>query len=143
MEIGLDWWLDHLELVLQQLANTYEGQVDSVWWSQVLTERSYGSGGQSSVGGWVRFFFPYTEGLQKVNFGRSTIDAEDVPKGYVKCPFKLDDHGAVQECRLVAGLPGVKITEDGGVAPCMGWLVQKVTGENETSRVVARRMLQT
>ena len=49
----------------------------------------------------------------------------------MKCPFKLDDHGAVHECQLVAGLPGVEVTEDGGVAPCMGWLVRKVKGANE------------
>ena len=54
------------------------------------------------------------------------------PGGYVKCPFKLDNNGVVSDCQLVAGIPGVKVTEDGGVAPCMGWLVQKVARGKES-----------
>ena len=132
LDIGLDWWLDHLEPLLQQLLSTYKGRPDSVWWSQVLTKESYGSGGQYSLRGWLRFLFPYTGGLQKIDFARGRTDASDIPEGYVKCPFKLDDHGVVSDCQLIAGLPGVKVTEDGGVAPCMGWLVQKVAGKKES-----------
>lgn len=127
LQIGLDWWLDSLEPVLQRFLNTYEGRADSDWWEKVLTASSYGSGGQYTIDGWLRFFFPYTDGGEKVDLKHRTgIDAGDVPRGSVECPFKLDDNGAVTDCQLVAGSFGVKITEDGGVAPCLGWLVRKV-----------------
>jgi hypothetical protein len=130
LQIGLDWWLDRLEPVLQQFLETYEGRADNDWWGRVITNRAYGSGGGlDSISGWVRFFFPYTDGGDLATFEEEHLDASNLPRGYVECPFKLDEKGPVTDCQLLAGSFGVKITKDGGAAPCMGWLVRKAEGE--------------
>ena len=131
LDIGLDWWLDTLEPVLERLVDTYRGVVDRDWWSRVL---SAASGHQSGprpehISGWACAFFPYEE-VKGVMHRRTTgISSRNPPSGLVECPFVLVDSRGRQPVEtdnlLVAGSCGVSVTEDGrGVTPCIGWLVK-------------------
>lgn len=53
------------------------------------------------------------------------IEGRKLPKGLVECPFVLNDDGMKSDGLLVAGSCGVTVTEDGGVMPCIGWLVKR------------------
>ncbi|GAQ90140.1 hypothetical protein KFL_006050030 [Klebsormidium nitens] len=129
LEIGLDWWLDVLEPVLEKLIETYSGNVDEDWWSHVFTREEFnGSGGGVFFDGWFQAFFPYTVKGKQARFGR--LDAGDVPSGMVNCPFTIIENGRQTDSELVAGSFGARVTEDGGVAPYIGWLVKK-KGEEE------------
>ncbi|GAQ84728.1 hypothetical protein KFL_002030110 [Klebsormidium nitens] len=130
LSIGLDWWLDKLDPVLEQLMATYRGNVDHDWWSQVLSTSGYRSGPSPDyITGWVCAFFPYDEEKGKT-FPRKNIFEDNPPKGLVECPFIIRDARVRPPVEtdnlLVAGSCGVSVTEDGrGVTPCIGWLVKK------------------
>lgn len=132
LDIGLDWWLDTLEPVLERLVGTYRGHVDSDWWTRVLdAEQGHESGPRvKEVSGWVCAFFPYEEVKGKMH-RREEIDRKNPPSGLVECPFilvneRLDKPGVETHNLLVAGSCGVSVTEDGKgpVMPCTGWLVK-------------------
>ncbi|GAQ86296.1 hypothetical protein KFL_002810040 [Klebsormidium nitens] len=130
LNIGLDWWLDTLETVLERLVGTYRGNVDQDWWSRVLSAESGHQSGPSPqhISGWLCAFFPYEE-VKGVMRRRKAIDRENPPSGLVECPFILVDArvkpGVQTDNLLVAGSCGVSVTEDGkGVMPCTGWLVK-------------------
>lgn len=132
MGIGLDWWLDVLEPVLEKLIETHSGHVDADWWSHVMTKQvSYGSGGDREwFEGWVCAFFPYTSKGKPTHFERG-LSRGEVPTGLVNCPFDLDDNGHVTKNVLVAGSFGARVMDDGGVAPYIGWLVKRDGSEDE------------
>jgi hypothetical protein len=130
--IGLDWWLDVLEPVLEKLIETHSGHVDADRWSHVMTKQvSYGSGGDREwFEGWVCAFFPYTSEGTPTHFEHG-LSRGDVPTGLVNCPFDLDDNGHVTKNVLVAGSFGARVMDDGGVAPYIGWLVKRERTEDE------------
>lgn len=79
LSIGLDWWLDKLDPILEQLVATYRGDVDQEWWSQVLSTAGYQSGPSPDyIDGWVCAFFPYDEENGKT-FPRKDISEDNPP----------------------------------------------------------------
>lgn len=136
LNIGLDWWLDRLDPVLERLVTTYRGNVDQDWWSRVLSAESGHQSGPyvKHISGWVCAFFPYEE-VKGVLHRRRGISRENPPSGLVECPFILVDErfgvpGVETHNLLVAGSCGVSVTEEGkGVMPCTGWLVKTDPGK--------------
>jgi len=55
--LGLDWWLDPLEIVLRQFALASEGKVNRPFWNSLYRMKSRSGG--AAYYGWLSVFFPY------------------------------------------------------------------------------------
>lgn len=51
-------WGKHFITVLDKLIETYKGNVDGRFWSLIIRDIPYGSGGQFKIGGWSRVLVP-------------------------------------------------------------------------------------
>ena len=95
-----------IENITTQLLNTYQGKPDKDWWSRIITEESFGSGGQVDFKGWFM-----TELL-------NVHDAEhisDAPSGIVTVPMTIvDQDGQEEKSAIVAGMVGYKQCDEEG-----------------------------
>ena len=85
--IGLSGWFDKVENIAQKLLDTYEGNPDKEWWSQVIAEREFGSG-QSEFKGWFM--------VDLLNI----YDAENIgnaPSGLVSVPMKVTGKNLIRK----------------------------------------------
>ncbi|CAG8731111.1 14192_t:CDS:2, partial [Dentiscutata heterogama] len=63
LNLELDFWLDRLDPAILKLVDTYRGEIDEDFWSKIITKKSYGSGGNFTINGWIAAFFPYDPGF--------------------------------------------------------------------------------
>src|SRR3954454_20747154 len=66
LNLDMDFWLDRLDPVICKLIETYNGEIDEDFWAKIVTSKSFGSGGSSTVGGWMSAFYPYEKNGNKV-----------------------------------------------------------------------------
>lgn len=130
-EFKLDFWLDHLIPVLEELVQTAKGNVKTSFWEQLYKEGG-GSGGPH-VSGWVNTFFPYFDSSkgphkspyidwrQRRGFGGPNPDS--FPSGLSKAPMLWHYQGTTFTMNLIGGLVGVEQDADGTVRPGFGWAV--------------------
>jgi len=129
----LDWWIDHLEPVIDEIINTYQGKVNKKFWYTIYKEwRTYGSGATGYVTGWITHFFPYVRSRKRSEFctltelasgnetRRKSVEDDDVPNGVTNTPFIWDFHGIEIPMNIYGGFAGCEI--DGGyVRPVLAW----------------------
>ncbi|RIB16074.1 hypothetical protein C2G38_1970860 [Gigaspora rosea] len=126
LNLELDFWLNRLEPVILKLIDTYRGEIDEEFWSKVMSLRSYGSGGEATISGWISAFFPYDRTGQALH--SNSLDRYDIPDGVVEVPFTADI-GSSFSLKFVAGFIGTnqEIIEYLGnepvVSPVIGWTV--------------------
>ncbi|RIB14354.1 hypothetical protein C2G38_2018620 [Gigaspora rosea] len=124
LNLELDFWLDRLEPVILKLIDTYRGEIDEDFWSKIITLKSYGSGGQVKINGWIAAFFPYDRTGKALH--TNYLNKSDIPDGTVEVPFTADIWGSL---KFVAGFIGAsqEVLEDLGgesvVSPVIGWAV--------------------
>jgi len=58
-EFDLEWWIDELIPILDQLVETARGNQDVSFWKSICNLYG-GSGIRSPITGWIQAFFPYT-----------------------------------------------------------------------------------
>jgi len=120
-EIGLggyrrqgSWW-DKVEDIAEKLLDTFEGNPDEYWWSQIITEKSYGSG-SPDFDGW------FMENLLNVRHAKTIGSA---PSGLVSIPMKFSDPGREEKGAVIAGMAGYQFhwrnTTRPAVEPMHGW----------------------
>ena len=145
-QYDLDWWMDELEPVLQKIANSSAGEVDTVFWKSICRKKDMtvdeedegcGLGDPTElINGWVIKFYPYDE-----EGNRSTFEGVDdnvialLPMELSSVPLEyVDALGKTLELELTAGLLG--ITEDSvtkALRPQIAWFItrEKTEEENE------------
>merc|ERR1711997_774346 len=131
--IGLSGWFDKVENIAQKLLDTYEGNPDKEWWSQVIAEREFGSG-QSEFKGWFM--------VDLLNI----YDAENIgnaPSGLVSVPMKVTDGQLTENAAVVAGMVGYNYYEATGTTglekypalePVHGWSLLLPPGDESFFR---------
>ena len=112
-DIGLtDWW-NKVEVILDKLIESYRGNADISWWTNIFRytkEDSFGSGGPTyEFDGW------FLKDL--LNIKDSYIkDLADVPSGLVSVPLLfILENGTEVKGSLASGIAGLKLDQYGKV----------------------------
>jgi len=113
--IGLTYWWKRVENIANKLLDTYNGNPDKEWWSQIIRKRSKMCG-DPAINGW------FMTSLLNVHTANSISDA---PSGLVSVPMTIDDNGHVEDSAIVAGMIGYKLHVDNASIPTVeaihGW----------------------
>lgn len=115
-------WLRGLDGILTQFIRTYDGAVDETFWSQILSETTYGSG-STVFSGWLNSFFLYTANGEP--FPRFSVKASDYPVGYSCTPIKCLVGEGEMNVTLLAGSWHCGIYPDGSIGSVPQWLVME------------------
>jgi hypothetical protein len=118
-------YVDGLVPVISQFIETYNGNVDTVFWDKVMNLRhgSLGSGGTTYVTGWILAFYGQT----------GEVDIGDIDNDFtIDVPVKIDNKltGVVKMVRLRATFAGLNKT-DGSYRPQMSMIVCELESDNE------------
>ena len=89
-------WFDSCKMTLKNLLDTYRRNPDKKWWSQIMTIRSFGSGHQTELSGWVVRDF----------MGLDLVDRKNLPSGVNIAPLTIMDGDSETKAVLVAGVTG-------------------------------------
>ncbi|CAG8437545.1 9297_t:CDS:2 [Acaulospora colombiana] len=100
LSLEMDFWLDRLDPVVENLVATYKGEIDQDYWSKVSSRQRFGSGPRS-ISGWMLGFFPYDRTGERIT--NNTLEPSDIPDGRVEVPFKTDTN---LKLKFVAGFMG-------------------------------------
>ncbi|CAG8667092.1 12469_t:CDS:1, partial [Cetraspora pellucida] len=78
LNLELDFWLDHLEAVVQKLVAAYSGEVDEDFWGRIINENEvFGSEEGTHISGWMLAFFPYDRAGNR--FPYTDVEIFDIP----------------------------------------------------------------
>ena len=114
-EIGLDVWFEKIEIIANQLLNTYQGYPNEDRWSRIITRERFGSGRQEFKGWFM---------TEILNVDDVAI-LGDAPSGIVTVPITLKGDGYEEKSAIVAGMIGYKQCEENGkplaLEPVHGW----------------------
>lgn len=138
-EYELDWWVDALSPVLDQLVAASEGHVDVPFW-ETFFKHADGSGGPW-VRGWINTLFPYlrkeTSGLVRNEYLtawtkplKNPRDAvgprpSEISSGLSQVPFIWKYLGLNLPMQFVGGFVGVAQDDvTFAVRPAIGWAVR-------------------
>lgn len=152
-QYDLDWWVDYLEPVIQNMVGSYQGDknVSKLFWQCIY--KHYNRGGSGSVPracGWVNNFFPYVnesrseslidlEELYEKSLGKQYhslrgIDYNQMPTGIAQTPFTWYYLGNQLKMMFHGGFIGSEIYEDEYLMPSLGWMIGDEVVENKSER---------
>ncbi len=130
----MDWWLDHIRPICDQLVRASRGDIDLEHWQSICKlQAAYGG---DIINGWVAKLFPYLQAFPggpctrqnnifETGEGFTTLYA---PPGMSRVPFTWTN-GATGSSRLMEALGGfVGITQDAktfAVRPKIGWAIRE------------------
>jgi len=135
----LDWWMDYIEPVIDEIIKTYQGKVDKKFWYTIYKEWStYGSGATDYVTGWITHFFPYIKKERRQKFwtlaelqqGRekfatntwASLTEGGIPNGVTQTPFVWEYFGMEHGMNIYGGFAGCEMDGD-YVRPVLAWAV--------------------
>ena len=144
----LDWWIPHLIPILEKFLKAYDGEQDEMFWNcSYKAHYKGGSGGYTSVNGWINTFFPYIKEHQYGNFPpleklfeeykakgeviTRGVNVNSVPTGLTITPFVWKYYGKEIKMSFIGGFSGIKCDEDEFVTPHIGWAVAEEAKEVE------------
>ncbi|GAM17474.1 hypothetical protein SAMD00019534_006490, partial [Acytostelium subglobosum LB1] len=129
-------WVDLLLPVLDQMARSAgEGATpDTAWWNRIASYVGGGSG-PTWVSGWISVFMVFSaEGkwmgdTKKIKTVRTDLESEwplidtnDIPRGFISCPLKIDDNGTIYNTDIYAGHIVAKLV-DHKLEPQLDWCI--------------------
>jgi hypothetical protein len=154
--LGLGWWVEALEPVLNQFVAAAEGRMDRGFWESVYKWRGPKGSGSPHVSGWVLDLFPYLVNPEAkyarrghplcrnpwlgVRQGHRGPGRDDFPGLPSRAPFRWLYFDRVFEMEFVGGLIGVRQdAETLSLRPEVGWAVREAgaTGEGTAAGRVA------
>jgi len=130
-QYDLDWWIDHLQPVVDKIVKTYEGEQDSKFWYTIYKKYStHGSGASTYVTGWITTFFPYIKknkrrqfpDLEELKKGRNSgsIEIYDVPNNVTSTPFVWEYLNAEIPMNIYGGFAGC-VMDGEYIRPVLAW----------------------
>ena len=121
-EIELEGWWDEVAFVFDKILESFKGNVDTEWWSNILRitySDSFGSGGPDVYyDGWF---------ITKIlNKKRTLKSLKGIPTGLASVPLTIDNNGVESKSAIVSGIAGMKI-DDSKAIPVVeavhGWTI--------------------
>ena len=143
---GLDFWIDNLQPVVDELYESSTGNVDTLFWKSIYKWND-GSGG-STVSGWIINFFPYLEPFdnskrinnhffnytaeKKHTRHRDYMDGmqgDDFPSALSSCDFEWEFRtpalDTTFDMKFCAGFIGISQDENLVLRPEINWFVSE------------------
>ena len=140
-EYGLDFWIDNLQPVVDELYESSVGNVDTLFWKSIYKWDS-GSGGPA-VTGWIIRFFPYImlDSQLKINkylehdyfenkiyYEPYGMHADNFPTALSSCDFKwyyylVKNPPAIYDMIFCAGFIGIYQDSNLVLRPEINWFV--------------------
>jgi hypothetical protein len=135
----LDWWIDPLGVVCDELVKTAKGEPDLTFWRSMVRESSMS--GATWWDGWVCNFFPYLYRADvemprnpmlrtQVPAAHEMQDyngmvAEDFPCGMTRVEGTYSYMGAISKVELLSGFVGTRRDEaTSALTPVLGWALR-------------------
>lgn len=127
-ELELTPWRTQLDKILTHFEDAFENRVEHEFWNNIfLLHGALGSGGITTITGWIGKFFLYVGGKRNpVALGDSELrlDPVDFGPGLCETPFTWQYFGTEYKMLLRGGLVGVVMDPvTHAVSPQLGWLV--------------------
>ena len=124
--VGLELsdWFSRLDGTLFAIAETAHGRPDATFWSRIYSSKSYGSGGQVDISGWLLHFFLYDIGGNRV---QGSLRAHSVPYLHASVDVQMGN----RDFRFTSGSWAVGFTEK-EITPIIEWLVTEIVIKEAT-----------
>jgi len=128
----LDWWVDELGPLLDEMVRASAGSPDLAHWQNIY--KLSDDYGESRMNGWFLKLIPYIVDSRTKNPARRNplfasshgFKASALPTGLSAAPVALTSEGATRTMQMVAGVIGA--TQDprtGALRPRVGWAVRE------------------
>lgn len=136
---GLDFWIDDLQPVVDEIYNSSKGKVNTSFWQSIY--KWQGESGGPLVSGWIIKFFPYmenTDDSKQINpflaydFSAVTdsenyyfvgLSDNDFSSGLSMCDFNWKYYNQNIDMQFFAGFVGVKQDENLVLRPEINWFL--------------------
>lgn len=122
---GLDWWVDVLDPILEQLVESSKGNVSLDFWRS--WHKEYSMSGGTRINGNIVKFYPYNKNykgdLFKSDFKGGNIS--NFPISISQVPFVWDYYGKKISMEFAGGIIGIGNVPGGGVKCEYGWAVRE------------------
>ncbi|KAG0561664.1 hypothetical protein KC19_9G082200 [Ceratodon purpureus] len=134
-ELDLTPWRTQLDSILTHFEGAFDNKVEQSFWNDIFLEHgAFGSGGVTTISGWIGALFLYVnKQLNPVALGQGTklrLDPVDFPSGLSETPFTWEYFGTEYPMLLRGGLVGVTLDQSThAVAPQLGWLVTEAADD--------------
>ncbi|KAK3597433.1 hypothetical protein CHS0354_040174 [Potamilus streckersoni] len=124
----LDWWFIKVHKIIDNFVSSIEGKPDIDWWNRIVTKKPVGSGGQTTLSGWLGDMFPYSTDFEgKLVRNDKSPNYDKIGPGLTFTPVTLDDQlytGKEYKLRLAAGFLGAgENKETQRLRPVQGWMM--------------------
>ncbi|KAL3873378.1 hypothetical protein ACJMK2_036506 [Sinanodonta woodiana] len=124
----MDWWFIKVNKIIDNFVSSMEGKPDIDWWNRIVTKIPVGSGGKTTLTGWLGDMFPYSKGLDgKLKRSFKIPNCSEIGPGLTFTPVILDDQfntGKEYKLRLAAGFLGAgENKETQRLRPVQGWMM--------------------
>jgi hypothetical protein len=145
-ELGLDWWTEKLDPILEQFYLASDGRPDEEFWRDMY-KLDDGSGGPY-ITGWATNLLPYIKHGEKKTLrnwmvvpdgdrhvgtvlgGDTSITTANLTSGLSRCPFIWEYYDKDFDYELISGFVGVTQDEyDFSLRPKIGWAVRPISGK--------------
>eukprot|EP01112_Ceratiomyxa_fruticulosa_P009469 TRINITY_DN2465_c0_g2_i2.p1 TRINITY_DN2465_c0_g2~~TRINITY_DN2465_c0_g2_i2.p1 ORF type:complete len:348 (+),score=58.04 TRINITY_DN2465_c0_g2_i2:176-1219(+) len=117
-------WREMLLPVLDQFINTASGNCDKEWWNRIANKQGGGSGPRF-LSGWVTVFCVFSDEKKWMGDDRGDwicVNINDIPKGYLSVPVKVDDNGTEYRTQMFAGHIVARTADEGTtLIPQLDW----------------------
>ncbi|MDX1958382.1 MAG: DUF4419 domain-containing protein [Leptospiraceae bacterium] len=136
-KLNLNWWVKHLEPIIEEFVNASKGNVNQKFWDNFITNRS--KYGVQYLDGWINVLFPFKilysftdeEGQTKRVLGyiknkfEKSHQFNDFPLGISETKILYqDDSGKIKKFIITSGFIGITETDEGEVTAVTGWLIR-------------------
>ncbi|KAN0031309.1 hypothetical protein ACTA71_010398 [Dictyostelium dimigraforme] len=128
-------WTEMLSPIIDKIIDSVNGKPDTQWWNRIANQESDGSG-PSYLSGWITAFCVFNNDGKWLgnNNSRSSftgkksntdwifVDTNEIPKGFLFVPVKIDDNGTEYNTEFFAGHMAISTTKN-SIIPNIDWCI--------------------
>ncbi|KAK5584757.1 hypothetical protein RB653_006374 [Dictyostelium firmibasis] len=131
-------WTELLSPIINEIIDSVNGKPDLQWWNRIANQEGGGSGPRY-ISGWITAFCVFNNdgkwmgknntrtemfgGQLKHNTEWIFVDTNEIPKGFLFVPVKIDDNGTPYETEFFAGHMAVTSDDPYSIQPNIDWCI--------------------
>ncbi|KAM9980145.1 hypothetical protein ACTFIZ_006392 [Dictyostelium cf. discoideum] len=130
-------WSEMLSPIIDKIIDSVNGKPDIEWWNRIANQEGAGSGPRY-ISGWITAFCVFNNdgkwmgknkvrcefGGKKLNTDWIFVDTNEIPKGFLFVPVKIDDNGTEYNTEFFAGHMAVStLDKSKTIKPNIDWCI--------------------